>query len=98
MPNRINSESRLRTPSLISATSLIMTVGNRDMIPIMIIKEIPFPIPLSVIRSPNHINNIVPVTILIMASNLNPNPGSVTTAIVPAAELAVMDSRNIVTL
>ena len=32
------------------------------MIPTIIISEIPFPIPLSVIFSPNHITNIVPVT------------------------------------
>ena len=34
--------------------------GKRDTIPIMINIEIPLPIPLSVIFSPNHIHNIVP--------------------------------------
>lgn len=30
------------------------------MMPIMMIKEIPFPIPLSVIRSPSHMTNMEP--------------------------------------
>ena len=36
------------------------TDGNLDIIPIKIIKEIPFPIPLFVICSPSHISNEVP--------------------------------------
>jgi hypothetical protein len=35
--------------------------GRPAMIPTIIKREIPFPIPLSVIFSPNHITNIVPV-------------------------------------
>ncbi|MNH33784.1 hypothetical protein D3C79_943290 [compost metagenome] len=34
--------------------------GKRAMIPTMIMIEIPLPIPLSVIFSPNHITNMVP--------------------------------------
>ena len=45
------------------------------MIPTIIIKEIPFPIPCSVIFSPNHNNNIVPVVMLTTAVNLNKKPG-----------------------
>ena len=33
--------------------------GISETIPVMIIKEVPFPIPLSVIFSPNHITNKV---------------------------------------
>ena len=36
--------------------------GIPEAIPAMIIREIPLPIPLSVICSPSHIKNIVPVT------------------------------------
>jgi len=48
------------------------------MIPTIINSEIPFPIPLSVIFSPNHIAKIVPVTKITTAENkkekeLNPN-------------------------
>ena len=39
--------------------------GKRATIPIIINIEIPFPIPLSVIFSPNHIQNIVPATKII---------------------------------
>src|SRR5690606_41219681 len=47
--------------------SNIIDWGKRLMIPIMINIEIPFPIPLSVIRSPNHIQNIVPEVRIITA-------------------------------
>ena len=36
--------------------------GNEDIIPINIINDIPFPIPLFVICSPSHISNAVPAT------------------------------------
>ena len=39
------------------------------MIPTMINNEIPFPIPLSVILSPNHIAKIVPVVNVTQARN-----------------------------
>ncbi len=45
------------------------------MIPIRMMKEIPLPIPLSVIRSPNHITNIEPAQRIIteeMVNQLNP--------------------------
>ena len=40
--------------------SWMIAAGKRAMIPIRMIKEIPLPIPRSVIRSPNHITNIEP--------------------------------------
>ena len=43
--------------------------GYLPAIPAVIIKEIPFPIPRSVICSPSHIKNIVPVTRQIRARN-----------------------------
>ena len=45
-----------------------------------IIREIPLPTPRSVICSPNHIKNIVPVTNVVIATTLNPIPVSITTA------------------
>ena len=39
--------------------------GRRATIPIIIISEIPLPIPLSVIFSPSHITNIVPAVRII---------------------------------
>ena len=41
-------------------SSSIMPSGNLAIMPMNIIKDIPLPIPLSVILSPNHIMNMVP--------------------------------------
>jgi hypothetical protein len=54
-------------------------LGNAEIIPTMIIREIPLPIPRSVIRSPSHMRNRVPVTILIITVNVNIHPGFITT-------------------
>ena len=43
-----------------------------------IINEIPFPTPLNVICSPNHIKNVVPATKDIVVVNLKDIPGSIT--------------------
>ncbi len=43
-------------------------------IPIIIIREIPFPMPLSVIFSPSHITNIVPAVRMITDENLKKSP------------------------
>tara|TARA_B100001027_G_C16127376_1_gene267665 strand:+ start:511 stop:693 length:183 start_codon:yes stop_codon:yes gene_type:complete len=43
------------------------------------INDIPLPIPLSVILSPSHIRNNVPVTILTNPVKININPGFGTT-------------------
>ena len=44
--------------------------GNLEIIPIMISIEIPFPMPLSVILSPSHIQKIVPEVKMIIAKNI----------------------------
>ena len=50
--------------------------GNCAIIPIIIIKEIPFPKPLSVILSPNHITNMVPVVKIKIEDKENKNESS----------------------
>ena len=84
IPSRITSLRIPRTPSLIRVISVTITFGTRETIPTIIIKEIPFPIPLSVIRSPIHIKSIVPVTRLTIPVKINPNPGLITTDCPPA--------------
>ena len=49
-------------PRLVKANNLEIPEGIPAAIPAVMIKEILFPIPRSVICSPNHIRNIVPVT------------------------------------
>ena len=44
--------------------------GRRAMIPIMIIIEMPFPTPLSVIRSPNQRTNILPAARIMVAGSM----------------------------
>ena len=48
-------------------TSANSACGRRATIPIMIISEIPFPIPLSVIFSPSHMMNMVPAIRIVVA-------------------------------
>ncbi len=55
--------------------SWMIAAGKRAIIPIRMMNEIPLPIPLSVIRSPNHITNIEPAqsrTVDEMVNQLNP--------------------------
>ena len=47
---------------IIKFHSVVTKLGNPEIIPIKIIIEIPFPIPLFVISSPSHINIDVPAT------------------------------------
>jgi preprotein translocase subunit SecY len=47
-------------------TSRMNERGKRLIIPIMMINEMPLPIPLSVIRSPNHNTNMLPPAMMIM--------------------------------
>ena len=75
----MNSDNKPRTPSRTNVISLNITFGNAEMIPTIIMREIPLPIPRSVIRSPNHMRNKVPVTMLIIPVNVNIKPGSMTT-------------------
>ena len=53
--------------------------GISATIPENIIKDIPLPIPLWVICSPNHIRKIVPATKVMTVVNLKNTPGSITT-------------------
>ena len=45
--------------------------GNRAMIPIIMIKEIPLPTPLSVMRSPSHKMNMEPAAKISVAGIIN---------------------------
>ena len=67
-----------------ATNSCINDCGKPAIIPIIINNEIPFPTPLSVIFSPNHITNIVPVTKIIIddiqnapGANKNADSGNV---------------------
>ena len=52
--------------------------GKLATIPAKIINEIPFPTPLEVICSPNHIKNIVPPTKVTTVVKRKNKPGSIT--------------------
>ena len=49
-------------PCSVKVNNRTIPDGIPDTMPAVMIKEIPLPIPRSVICSPNHIRNIVPVT------------------------------------
>ena len=62
-PSAINNPVVLNPLSVITKFHKVVTkLGNPEIIPIKIIIEIPFPIPLFVISSPSHINIDVPAT------------------------------------
>ena len=65
------------TPSVVTINLHNVTNpdGILEMIPTKIIIEIPFPIPLLVISSPNHISTDVPATNDITTTNPVKNPG-----------------------
>ena len=63
--------------------------GNSAIIPAKIRSDIPFPKPLEVICSPNHIKKIVPPTNVITAEILKNRPGSVTTPEAPSNPTAI---------
>ena len=65
-------------PVLPSSKVVTNALGISATIPAKIIKEIPLPIPLWVICSPNHIKNIVPATIVETVVILKNNPGLIT--------------------
>ena len=55
--------------------SLKIEAGRKAMIPIMMMSEMPFPIPFSVIRSPSHITKTVPAVRQITVETMNrPRP------------------------
>ena len=53
------------------ATSCTNAWGRRAMIPIIMIIEIPFPTPLSVMRSPSHRMNMLPAARMMVAGTMN---------------------------
>ena len=59
---------------ILKKNSLTSDEGKPAIIPIIMINEIPLPKPLSVIFSPNHIANIVPVTKMITEDIINKGP------------------------
>ena len=65
-------------PVLPSSNVVTKARGISATIPANIIKEIPFPIPLWVICSPNHIKKIVPATIVVTVDILKNVPGLIT--------------------
>ena len=65
-------------PVLPSSKVVTSALGISATIPENIIREIPFPIPLWVICSPNHIKNIVPATIVVTVEILKKTPGLIT--------------------
>ena len=65
-------------PVLPSSNVVTNALGISATIPAKIIKEIPFPIPLCVICSPNHIKKIVPATIVVTVEILKKAPGLIT--------------------
>ena len=65
-------------PVFPSSKVVTKALGISATIPENIIKEIPLPIPLCVICSPNHIKNIVPATIVVTVEILKNKPGLIT--------------------
>ena len=65
-------------PVLPSSKVVTSALGISATIPENIINEIPLPMPLWVICSPNHIKKIVPATIVVTVETLKKNPGFIT--------------------
>ena len=65
-------------PVLPNSKVVTNALGISATIPEKIIKEIPLPIPLCVICSPNHIKKIVPATIVVTVDILKNVPGLIT--------------------
>ncbi len=68
------------SPVRIRRTLPLIAVGRRATIPAKMIKEIPLPIPRSVICSPSHMMKAVPAVRVIMVMRRKDQPGSRTTA------------------
>ena len=75
---KIISIRNITRPPCLEAKRLVNSAakasGKRAIIPTRIINEIPFPIPLSVIRSPNHLINILPAASTIVEETINNQP------------------------
>ena len=67
------------SPVLASSSVPPKADGKPATMPAKMIMEIPFPIPRSVICSPSHIKNMVPVTKLIAAVKIKLGPGLIAT-------------------
>ena len=68
------------SPLRIKRMLLLMAVGIRATIPAKMIREIPLPMPRSVICSPSHMMKAVPAVRVIMVIKRKDHPGSRTTA------------------
>ena len=71
----MSSTTRRRIPPTavphFAETSAPSAKGRRAMIPTIMMREIPLPIPRSVILSPSHITNIVPPMRITVETRLN---------------------------
>ena len=67
-----------KAPVLPNSKVVAKALGISATIPEKIIKDIPFPIPLWVICSPNHIKKTVPATKVMTVVSLKKPPGSIT--------------------
>ena len=85
--NKTVKITKIKIPTIIKADSAPVLPNSKvdaqargisATIPEKIIKEIPFPTPLKVICSPNHIKKVVPATNDIVVIILKDRPGSVT--------------------
>ena len=65
-------------PVLPNSKVVTKALGISATIPENIINDIPFPIPLWVICSPNHIRKMVPATIVVTVEILKNRPGLIT--------------------
>ena len=70
-----NATSGPNSPSRINCRVVVTADGRRATMPAKMIKEIPFPMPRSVICSPNHMINAVPEVKVITVMMRNPQPG-----------------------
>ena len=93
--NKKITKTGLKAPLLASSNVLNTALGNPATIPAKIMIEIPLPIPRSVICSPNHIKNIVPLTNVTTAVNLNMKPGSKTKFACDSKAIAIPSAWNV---
>ena len=75
--------NRLMSPSLMSWKDFTRAPGMPTTIPEKIIREIPLPIPFSVICSPSHMMSTVPAVRVSMVMMRKVQPGSRTTGTPP---------------
>ena len=71
-----NTSGIEKAPVLVSSSVFPNALGRPATMPANMIIDIPLPIPLSVICSPNHTKNMVPLTRVITDVSLKAKPGS----------------------